>query len=135
MDKVIEEFTDITSSAMMEDGVIKEPDDIKNAKNDETKMSRWLRGRNINRDWNSKSEKFVEIISKGKGITPNAIIEEINEDDLDHEWPHNIGGDDDNYVEESEIRSSEDNVNNNDDNLVVVFDESTCSGDSVCDIL
>ena len=33
------------------------------------------------------------------------------------------------------MSSSEDSVNNNDDNLVCGFFESTCSGDSVCDIL
>ena len=32
------------------------------------------------------------------------------------------------------MRSSEDSVTNNDENLVSVFDKSTCSGDSVCDI-
>ena len=32
------------------------------------------------------------------------------------------------------MRSSEDSVTNNDENLVSVFDKSTCSGDSVCDM-
>ena len=32
------------------------------------------------------------------------------------------------------MRSNEVSVTNNNENLVIVFDESTCSGDSVCDI-
>ena len=32
------------------------------------------------------------------------------------------------------MRSREDSVINNDENLVIGFDESTCSGDSVCGI-
>ena len=31
--------------------------------------------------------------------------------------------------------SSEDSLNNNNDNMVSAFDESTCLGDSDCDIL
>ena len=72
------------------------------------------------------------MISGGKGIIPNENIDEINEGD---EWHDIIGGDDDDPVEDSEMRSRSDFVNDNDDNLFSVFDESTCSGNRVCDIL
>ena len=71
-------------------------------------------------------------ISRGKDITPNVNIDETNEG---NEINDNTSCDYDASVEDSEMRSSEDSVNDDDENLVSGFDESTCSGDSVSDIL
>ena len=51
----------------------------------------------------SNSENVYEIISRGKGIIPNVNIEEINEGDVDDKRHDNIGGGDDDYVEESKM--------------------------------
>ena len=66
------------------------------------------------------------MIKRVKGIITNVNIDDINEGDERHD---NIGGDDYDYFEEAEMRSSADSVNDNNESLVCIFDESTCSGD------
>ena len=132
LDKLLEEFPDVTSTAMIEDSVKQELDNS-NQHNlqKETKQVKMMKREKNQQNEIPNSEKVYEIISRGNGIISNVNFEEINEGD---ERCENMGAEDDNSVEESKIRSSAHNVNNNDDNLVSGFYEYTCSGDSVCDI-
>ena len=58
----------------------------------------------------------------------------MNKGDRDNERHDNIDCGDDDSVEETEMRSNKYYVTNNYDNLAIVFDKSTCSGESVCNI-